>query len=332
VVGIVDFRLLVLDFSWRRRLGLLGLLMGFALSSCTTVPLMRRQRSQLFAESYTSADGKLLPCKSWTVPRKQSQRGIVIAIHGLSGAASDFWLLGQELPKHGYHVYAPELRGQGNDADRNMRGDILSAKDWQRDLVAFHRLVKAQHPGLPVTWYGESLGSLIAMHTAADEHGKDEPEAIVLSAPIAGLRVELGELERLLLKTTSHVAPFIRVSLGTLAGVDESKLRVTSGSSHGEQMQQTPHHVPNFTLRLLREVGSMIDSNRRAAHRLKQPVLLLASPHDIVASPEQIQSLFAEVGSRSKKLLWYSRSYHLLLHDVQREEVVRDVRRFLLSR
>jgi len=94
-------------------------------------------------------------------------------------------------------------------------------------------------------------------------------------------------------------------------------------------MAVTPHHVSAFSLRLLTTVGGMIDDNAGAVRRLKMPVLLVASPNDVMSSADQIQGLFAEVRSRDKKLLWYSRSYHLLLHDVQRAEVVNDVARWL---
>ncbi len=94
-------------------------------------------------------------------------------------------------------------------------------------------------------------------------------------------------------------------------------------------MAVTPHHISAFSLRLLTTVGGMLDENAEAARRLKMPVLFVASPNDVMSSADQIQSLFAKVRSRDKKLLWYSRSYHLLLHDVQRQEVVNDVLKWL---
>jgi esterase/lipase len=56
---------------------------------------------------------------------------------------------------------------------------------------------------------------------------------------------------------------------------------------------------------------------------------MLATPHDIIATPDQVQALFKEIGSKDKRLNWYSRSYHLLLHDVQHEKVMTDVQRWL---
>lgn len=287
-------------------------------------------RPALRADDWVSFDGKTMPCQSWAVPSGTKPRGVVIAVHGLSGAKSDFWYLGEMLPKRGYTVYAYDLRGQGNDPVLTDRGDISGETAWKRDLATFHSLVKRRHSKVPVFWYGESLGSLIALHTAADLLGnRDDPDGIILASPVAGLRMAVSGFQRFLLETAAKLSPRTRYSLGELAGVDESKIKVTSNSTHGGQMAVTPHHVSAFSLRLLTTIGGMLDENTDASHRLKMPVLFVASPNDVLSSADQIQALFAEVRSREKKLLWYTRSYHLLLHDVQREEVVNDVARWL---
>ena len=300
------------------------------LSGCASVKKMAAGRGVLRAEEWVSYDGKTMPCKVWPVPAGVKPRGVVIAVHGLSGAKSDFWYLGEQLPLRGYAVYAYDLRGQGNDPVVAERGDISGATAWQRDLATFHALVKRRHPKTPVFWYGESLGSLIALHTAADLLGNwSDPDGIILASPVAGLRMTLSGFQRFLLETAAKLSPRSRYTLGELAGVDESKIKVTSTSTHGGQMAITPHHVSAFSLRLLSTIGSMLDDNTDSAHRLKMPVLFVASPNDVLSSADQIQALFAQIRSRDKKLLWYTRSYHLLLHDVQREEVVKDVTHWL---
>ena len=35
-------------------------------------------------------------------------------------------------------------------------------------------------------------------------------------------------------------------------------------------------------------------------------------------------TLYGELGSQDKTILWYEKSYHLLLHDVQRKDVLDD--------
>ncbi|MFO1485356.1 MAG: alpha/beta fold hydrolase [Verrucomicrobiaceae bacterium] len=300
-----------------------------ALAGCSTITPLGGH-GELRKDEWESYDGKTMPWQSWEVPAGTKPRGVVIAVHGLSGAKSDFWFLGQELPKRGYTVYAYDLRGQGNDPVVNERGDISGQKTWNRDLATFHMLVKRRHPKTPVFWYGESLGSLIALHTASDVLGsRSDPQGIILASPVAGLRQRISGFQRFVLETAAKFTPRTKFTLGELAGVDESKIQVTSHSTHGGQMAVTPHHVSAFSLRLLSTIGEMLDENQDAVHRLKMPVLFVASPNDVMSSADQIQALFAEVRSQDKKLLWYTRSYHLLLHDVQRAEVVKDVTRWL---
>ncbi|WP_395749137.1 alpha/beta fold hydrolase [Prosthecobacter sp.] len=300
------------------------------LSSCASVKKFTAGRAMLNADDWVSHDGKIMPYQTWPVPAGAAPRAVVIAVHGLSGAKSDFWYLGEQLPPHGYTVYAYDLRGQGNDPVVAERGDIKKASAWQHDLATFHALIKRRHPRTPIFWYGESLGSLITLHTAADLlSNRADPDGIILATPIAGLRKTLSGFQRFLLEAAAKISPRTRYTLGELAGVDEKKIQVTSNSTLGGQMAVTPHHVSAFSLRLLSTIGGMLDANTSSARRLKMPVLFVASPNDVLSSADQIQALFAEIRSRDKKLLWYTRSYHLLLHDVQREEVVHDVTRWL---
>ncbi|MDP1587888.1 MAG: alpha/beta fold hydrolase, partial [Prosthecobacter sp.] len=263
---------------------LLWIMIALVLAGCSTFK-PSGIRTVLNATEWVSHDGKTMPWQSWAVPVGTKPRGVVIAVHGLSGAKSDFWYLGQELPKRGYTVYAYDLRGQGNDPVLPERGDISGEQAWERDLATFHSLVRRRHPKIPVFWYGESLGSLIALHTAADLLGnRADPKGIILASPVAGLRMTMSGFQRFVLETAAKLSPRTRYSLGELAGVDESKIKVTSTSTHGGQMAVTPHHISAFSLRLLTTIGSMLDDNSEAAHRLKMPVLFVASSNDVLSS------------------------------------------------
>lgn len=310
-------------------LRLLVLAWLLALPACSTLPVTG-EKPGLRQYEWTSHDGKVLPWQSWQPPAGTQPRGVVVAVHGLSGAASDFWYLGDRLAARGYALYAFDLRGQGRDPVTAERGDIKASRLWLRDLETFTALVRKRHPGKPLFWYGESLGSLICLHAAADLlPDPRNPDGIILASPVAGLRVAVSGFKRFLLETAATLTPRSRYSLGELAGVDEKKIQVTSATTHGGQMQHTDHCIHSFTLRLLAGIGALIDKNPEAAHRLRMPVLFLASPNDVLSSPDQVQALFSEVRAPQKRLLWYTRSYHLLLHDVQKEKVATDVLQWL---
>lgn len=282
----------------------------------------RAATPELLNGQWRSDDGKVMPFTTWG-PEKP--RAVVIAVHGLSGAASDFWLAGERLARHGCRLYACDLRGQGHEPVEKEKGHIASTKRWQRDLEIFSRLTRERHPDAPQFWMGESLGSLIVLHTADSGAGRVQPAGVILSSPVAGLRQPVPGGKRWLLEMASLLAPRKRLRLGELAGVDESQIQVTNHTNHADQMAVTPHHVSAFSTRLLAGTGRWVDRVSDAARRVRLPALVLASPNDVVSSPAQIEALFAQLGSTDKTLRWYERSHHLLLHDVEREQVAADL-------
>ena len=290
---------------------------------CSSMPHPKGTPS-LGAKTWHSYDAKEMPWRDNAVPSGKKLRAVVITVHGLSGAASDFWPLGEAWPPQGIAVCGLELRGQGNDPELQARGDIPSARVWQRDLHTFHRLIRARHPGVPVFWYAESLGTLIALHALPSLPEHERPTAIVLSSPAAGLRLHMSALKNALVKTAVLVMPWKKVNLEKLAGVRDKDIHVTANTTHEGQMAKTPHYVPEFTLRLLGQINTMIQTLPKVAPQARQPLLVLASPNDVIASPEQIMTLYGELGSQDKTILWYEKSYHLLLHDVQRKDVLDD--------
>ncbi len=285
----------------------------------------------MWKNQWSSFDGKVMPWRSGNPVADDKIRAVVITIHGLSGAASDFWMLEQEWPKRGIAVYGLQLRGQGNDPDVRLRGDIESSRTWKKDLRAFHDLVSERHPDTPVFWYSESLGTLIALHTYADylSVGKQRPAGIILSSPVAGLRYRPTGLKERLIHAAVLTVPWFKVNLEKLAHVDDSKIRVTHDTTFAQQMAITPHYVPKLSLRLLGQIDEMIMESRKAAAAVKLPVLVLGSPNDVIATEQQVQQLFDSLASTKKTLHWYRKSYHLLLHDVEREEVLADATRWV---
>lgn len=279
-------------------------------------------------DTWRSYDGKEMPWRSGKPVSHGKARAVAITVHGLSGAASDFWMLEDEWPRQGIAVYGLQLRGQGHDPDKRARGTIRSAEVWQRDLLTFHSLVRAQHPGAPVFWYAESLGTLIALHTIVDKMQGQErhlrPSGVILASPAAGLRLRPAGGRAALFYAAIATLPWMKFNLEKLAGVNDGDIRVTHDTTHAAQMAATSHYVSHFSLRLLGEVDKMMRSAPHAAARLDVPVLMLASPNDVIASEEQMADLFRSLGSRDKTIRWYRQSYHLLLHDRERLDVLRD--------
>src|SRR5271156_979581 len=106
---------------------------------------------------WKAPDGAIFPYLRWKamVLPDQEPRAVVVAIHGLSGAAMDFEPLGNHFTKHGIVTFAPELRGQGNDPVASRRGDLVKVQEWYDDLSAFLALVRCRFPDTQIYYYGE---------------------------------------------------------------------------------------------------------------------------------------------------------------------------------
>jgi alpha-beta hydrolase superfamily lysophospholipase len=278
--------------------------------------------------SWTARDGKVLPFKHWPGEPKQP-RAVIICVHGLSGAASDFWPVGERFPADGIAVFAVQLRGQGNDPDLRRRGDIRSSAQWRDDLLDFTALVRRRYPNTPVFWFGESLGALIAIDTAASRGGAPEGVGgIILTSPVVGLhpRLRLPFLKNLAVRTLLRLRPGKRISLEDMSNSD---VRVTSATTHREQMEKTEHYVKDFTLRLFRQVERLIRGSGAAARLIRVPVLTFYTPNDPLTPREDVERFMAALASADKEAVFFPESYHLILHDRNREDALRLIRDWL---
>ena len=310
---------------------------------CSSVRHHRPPADQVLEDpsrpSWTADDGKHLPYTRWPPESARSPgnpRTVIICVHGLSGAASDFWALGDHFPKRNSLVYAMEVRGQGNDPDRSRRGDIRSSEQWIRDLYAFTRMVKDRHPRSPIFWYGESMGALIAVHALAEmpERAPDlrPVSGLVLASPVTSIRHKVPFLKKAAVRTLMQITPGLRISLESLGSREVRDNNVTSTTTHKQQMEKTPHYVRTFTFRLFRELDQLIRTSHQAGAAITEPVLVLYTPNDVFTSKEGVEAFFDSIGTRDKTKVFYPESFHLILHDLDRDRALRTLERWIQRR
>ena len=278
--------------------------------------------------TWMAHDGKVMPFKQWSgEPGKP--KGIIICIHGLSGAASDFWPVGEGFPEKGWAVYGMQLRGQGNDPDLKSRGDIWSSQQWRQDLLEFTALVNKRHPGVPVYWFGESLGALITIDTAGSLEEKQHiVSGIILASPVVSLRdnLRMSFFKNLVVRSLLRFWPGKRISLEALGN---SEVKVTSGTTHRQQMQHTPHYVKDFTLRLFGQVEGLMRGTDADARRIHVPILVFYTPNDALTPHQDVEHFFDRIASPKKERVFFPASYHLILHDKDRAEALRRLEEWL---
>jgi esterase/lipase len=114
--------------------------------------------------------------------------------------------------------------------------------------------------------------------------------------------------------------PWKRLALEDLG---DSEVKVTNTSTHKGQMQHTSHYVEFFTLRLFGQIEKMVRQSDDAARKFQVPAFVFYTPNDVFSSKEQVEHFFNQVASPNKAKHFFPNSYHLLLHDVDRDAAVK---------
>ena len=76
-----------------------------ALCSCATAVSKKPVKPALGKDTWQSYDGKVMPWSDKPVPDGRKPKAVVITVHGLSGAAMDFWMLEDEIAYDSFNYY-----------------------------------------------------------------------------------------------------------------------------------------------------------------------------------------------------------------------------------
>jgi predicted alpha/beta hydrolase len=118
-----------------------------------------------------TADGHTLAARCFT-PEGEVRRVVVIAT-ALGVPQMFYWDHARWLAEHGYAVITFDWRGMGLSAPQTLKGYRADLLDWaQRDAPAVLAEATRRFPGVPITWFGHSMGGIlfgaIPPHTVVD--------------------------------------------------------------------------------------------------------------------------------------------------------------------
>ncbi|MEQ8283464.1 MAG: alpha/beta hydrolase [Parvibaculum sp.] len=262
------------------------------------------------------ADGARLPVMSF-VP--ENPRAVIVGLHGFNDYGNAFaepgpgpWFAAQGLA-----LYAYDQRGFGRAPGRGLwAGDTRMAED----LAAVVALLRARHPGLPVYLLGTSMGGAVAMRAMT----LPQPPAVdglILAAPAVWGWKAMNGLYATALRLAAHTVPARRLTGQGLA------IRPSDNIEMLRALGRDPLVIKETRVDAVYGLVGLMDRAYEAAGRIGVPVLLLHGTHDqlIPARPTAAVMAAMHGGAGSVTALCYPEGWHMLLRDLQREAVWRDI-------
>lgn len=228
----------------------------------------------------------------------------VLLLHGFTGSLDTVRGLVPTLERLQLPYRMPVLRGHGTRYED--LAEVVAA-DWYQDAeTALNDLLTEVEQVVVV---GLSMGGLVTLNLAM-EHG-DRLAGIVVVAPFLRCADPLAHLTPLL----KLVAPYWP-SPNSFADAELAK----ACTNYAKFPTRTFSHLLNYANVIERRLGEV-----------RVPTLVLHSRKDTIAAPIGAKIIEERIASKQKRVVWFERSGHEMLQDLEAAEVIRVIGDHLAS-
>jgi len=238
-------------------------------------------------------------------PKQRKHVGILL-LHGFTSSTKCVDGLLPLFEEHGFPVRRPVLRGHGT-VYTALKG--VTAKDWIADAQSgLEELLRECDQALIV---GLSMGGLVALELA--RRNPDKVAGVVTLAAALRFADPLAGLSEVLAK----VVPY----WPSPNAYRDAELAKTNNENY-------PRFATDAFASLYRLAGEV----EERLGDVKAPLLVVHSRRDQVVHPKAAEVIHAKAGSTEKELVWFNRSGHEMLLDLEADDVAPLVIEFVLRR
>jgi alpha-beta hydrolase superfamily lysophospholipase len=177
------------------------------------------------------------------------------------------------------------------------------------------------------------MGAALLTRYLAQAPAVDQPVGLVLASPVVMIKGKPTAWQQALFRFFLWVRPTHRIDVRKLSRPkDEPPPHVTRDEAHRKWFESASHKLNRFTIRFFKCLHDLIDGCMAAAPRIQVPVLVMYAAHDIFIPPAEVEKFFERLGSADKERRLFPSSYHLLLHDFDKVEVLATLEGWLRPR
>ena len=304
---------------------LTALLLPLLLAACA--PLRPPERPAAFEPRLNDDhalmdDGYRLPLDAWRAA--DEPRAVVVALHGFNDYRRAFASAGPFLAERGITVYAYDQRGFGETA---YRGLWAGSERLTADLHAMLALLRRRHPELPLYLLGESMGGAVTIAALAAD--PDLPvDGVVLVAPAVWSRLTMPWYQRWGLWLAGRLAPGWKPTGESLNRWPTDNIELLRA------MARDPMVIKATRIDTIVGLVDLMDLALASGPRLAVRGLLLYGAKDQIVPAEPTCQLLRQLpngGNARWRSALYPDGYHMLLRDLQGEQVLEDIASWILT-
>ncbi len=240
---------------------------------------------------------------------------VLLLVHGYAEHSGRYEGLGTWFAERACAVHAYDHFGHGRSS--GPRAHVEEFDDFLDDLQAVLDRVRVEHPGVPVTLVGHSMGGLVT--TAFLVERRPAISSAVTSGAALSLGPGLSKARVVAAKLLRWVVP--RLSMGS--GLD------TAGLSRDPEVVRAYLEDPlvfrTMTASLAAALLEAIPRTASQAAEVRVPLLMLHGEDDPLCLVEGSRSFSAGLESPGSELRVYPKLRHEIFNEPEREQVYRDL-------
>lgn len=264
--------------------------------------------------SAVMSDAAHLPMR---VLAASNPRAVIIGVHGMNDYSNAFDMPGHWFATQGITFLAYDQRGFGQAPGHGMwAGAARMASDLDTVVALTHK----KYPGLPVYILGTSMGGAVTMRAFSSATPPKVDGVILASPAVWGWRA-MNAFYETVLWMSAHLLPSLTLSGSGLDIQPSDNIPMLRSLGHD------PLVIKETTIGTIYGLVELMDEAARAAPHINVPVLLMYGAHDQVVPPipvgqtlEDMRNAHIDVTSAC-----YPNGYHMLLRDLDRTTVWRDI-------
>jgi len=316
---------------------------------CDGYPNSGEKTMQSTTFTFKAPDGPEVFVYKWAPEAGVKPKAAVQIAHGAAEHARRYERFGHFLADAGYVVYASDHRGHWKTAGVLAKAGIAGTDGWNgilRDIRQLNKIIRKENPGLPVFFFGHSMGSLIAQGYI-QEWGSELKGAILTGTfgSLGGDPAAIVAQGEQFAQAQGDDAPS-PIFAGMFANFNKP---FEPGKTGLEWLSRDEAEVQKyvddpwcgfpFSNRLVIDMfkgSANIWAPENEARIPKDLPLLVASGEldpagGATASVKQLVDRYLSYGMRNITLKFYPQARHEILNEINRDEVQRDILEWIES-